>query len=211
MDRRFNQPDAIRIKVKTYLTYTVTSSSGAFAYDTVKLSSLYRPFFAIGSSAHENPTINNLVTLYQRYRVESAYVTAAMTPLSSSQPPGPMWAAIGIWDNSYHSVTLTSANQFVEGKHTRFAYVPTAAGFNGKPTVLKLGGPCAQFMGMSPMEYSVADTTFGAYNGTNLGDPSQWLDCFIAVQTNDAATTATISVDCVLTQYVVMFSRQLYS
>lgn len=211
MDRYSNQPDAIRIKVKTYLTFTVTSSTGAFSVDTIKMSSLFQPFFGIGSSTHQNPTINNLVTLYQRYRVESAYLSAAFTPLSSAQPPGPVWVALGIWDNSYHSTSLTSANQFVEGKHTKFGYVPTYQGFTGKPTVLKLGGPIAQFMGFSPMEYSTSSSTFGAYNGSTLGDPAQWLDIFLAAQTNDAATTATVSVDAVLTQYVVMFSRQLYS
>lgn len=211
MDGRFNQTDAILIKVKTYLTGFFTSTSGAFSNSVIKMSSLYQPFNNIGSSSHQNPTINNLCTLYQRYRVEWAKITIALTPKDASQPAVPMWAGLAVWDDSFHSVSVANQPQAMEAKHARWTYCPTAAGFNGHAPKLSISGKMSEFFGTSPAEYSTSQQFIGSYNGSSLGDPNQWTQARFMYQSNDGATTATLSGDIILTQYVRMFSRQLYA
>lgn len=210
-DGRLNQPDAIRIKVRTYISAFFTSTSGAFNSTQIRLNSMDQPFFPIGSSTHDNPTFVNLCTMWSRYRVSYASLKLTMTPLTATASPQPHWVALGCWDNSYDTVSPTTANQMIEGKHCKFTYCPPQAGFT-KPIKLSMGVNIAEVAGMTPLQYGIDPTYEGRLKtDTTVVAPNVVLSMWIAHQSADASGTNEIGVDLELTQWVTMYGRAPYA
>lgn len=209
-DGRLNQPDGIRIKIKTYVSAVFTSTSGLLNSTSIKLNSIYQPFHSLSSSTHQNPTLGNLSTLYGRYRVLYASLTLTMSPETAALSPQPHWVALGSWDNTVDTVNITQANQMVEGKHCKFTYVPAQAGFS-HPIKLHMGMNMAELVGLSSRQYVMDNHFEGVIANTTVPtDPPQVLSIWVAHQSADASSTNAISVDMVLTQYLQFYGRAPY-
>lgn len=209
-DGRLNQPDAVRVKVRSYISAFFTSSSGAFNSTSIRLNTLLHPFVNIGSSGHENPTLNNMCTLYDRYRVSFASLKLTLTPLTATASPQPHWVALGCWDNSVDTVAPTTANQMIEGKHCKFTYCPPQAGFT-RPIIISMGVNMAEVVGQTLLQYSTSSNWEGVITSAAVpSDPNQVLSMWIAHQSADATNSNEIGVDIELIQYVTMYGRAPY-
>lgn len=208
---RANQSDRIFIKVRTYNTFTLTSTSGAFGAGTIKLNSLHAPFAAI-TGTHTNQVIFNLAQLYCRYRVTYAKLSLSLSPLNATQSPLPMFVALSAYDPTFNPVSLTLFNQLLESRLGRGKVSPAINGYTGQPVTLTVKTSPAVVHGTSLLEYK-SSTYEGniAASGSSIADPTQFCNFYLGFQSNDGTTTTVCSVDAYLTQWVELYDRTQYA
>lgn len=208
---RANQSDRVFIKIRTYNTFTLTSTSGAFGSGTIKLNSLHAPFAAI-TGTHNNQLIINLCQMYCRYRVTYAKLSLSLSPLNSSQSPLPMFVALSAYDPTFNAVTLTTFQQLLESRFGRGRVSPAINGYTGQPVVLTVKTSPSVVHGTSLMEYknSTYEGNMAAAAGGTIADPGTFCNFYLGYQSNDGATTTVCSCDAYLTQWVELYDRTQY-
>lgn len=206
-----NQPDRLRLKVKTYINLTLNSAAGAFGANAIKLNSLHAPFTSF-SSSHQNPTISNLSTIYERYRVQKARLTLSLAPITSAATPVPVFVAITALDNQVNSVSLTGFQQVLESRLGRFKICPTIAGYTGQPVVVKLTTTPEAVAGLTQLQQSASEQFSGSMNtSATISDPPQQQSFYVAFQSQDGSTGSEISVEAFLIQWVELYGRAQYA
>lgn len=205
---RLNSTDRTRIKIRTFQTFSLTSTSGAFGSTYISMNSLNQPFAAI-TGTHNNLLMTNLAKLYCRYRVTYSKMSFSLSPLNATSTT-PMFFAATALDPTFNTVTLLNFAQVLESRLGSAKVIPAANGYNGKPVVVTVKASPAVVCGTSLVEqqnqsYEGNMTTAGTY-----ADPVNILRFYLCYQSNDGVTTAQCSVDCYLTQYVEVFDRAIF-
>jgi len=208
---RANQSDRVFVKIRTFNTFTLTSTSGAFGTGTIKLNSLHAPFAAI-TGTHNNQLIINLCQLYCRYRVTYSKLTLSLSPLSSSLSPVGMFVAMSAYDPTFNAVSLTTFQQLLESRFGRGKISPAINGYTGQPVTLQVKTAPAVVHGTSLVEYKSSnyEGNMAAASGGTIADPATYCNFYIGFQSNDGATTTVCSVDAYLTQWVELYDRTQY-
>lgn len=211
-DGRLNQADRLRIKIRSFVSITLSSTSGGFATGYVGLNTLKAPFSNMPSSlSHTNPTINNLSTLFSRYRVTYAKLTASLSPLNASSNPSPMFVAMSAFDPMVNTVSITGLQQLTESRLGKFVICPVLNGYTGKPVTLSVKTSPAVVFGKSLVEMKDSQQEGNVTSAVAYADPGQIARFYLGWQANDAASSVSVSADLVLTQWVELYDRAQYA
>lgn len=205
-----NQPDILRIKIRTNVSVSLTCVGGAVSSNAVKANSLHQPFFNIGSITHQNPTGGNLAPLYQRYRVLSAKIILKCYPgLSSTTPQGAFLAVMPI-DPVVNTWSSNVYNEYIEAARGHYKYLPMTNAANGYKTVSSavamhalVGRSKEAFLGDNHFEGTVTSSA-------TFTDPANVLQFVFMYQSADAATGTQHFCDLLLDQWVEFSSRAPY-
>lgn len=205
-----NQGDQLRIKLRTYISVELTSTSGAAVGYYIKLNSLYRPFTTLGTN-HENPTASNLATLYQRYIVVAAALRFRAAPSASYTVPG--WLGLHLaGDTATVNTWGATTSEIVEsGRGGRYKLIPHLNACDKLVTISDFAYMAA-LHGMSQEQY-LANYWHEGYQTTAAvkADPTVILNGLAFYQSNDGATTTKVVIDMELIQWVIFHGRAPYA
>jgi len=215
LPRSFNVPDAIRVKIRTVVSAIFTSTAGAPQIAAVVPSTLYQPFIAFGGG-HENPTGNNLATLFMRYLVLGARLTCKWyPPPSAGNTVGGSTAIACQTVNNVSSAAFSTAYDFEEADMTTgFRPLPIIGGWGGQKMYTSLYVDMAKAVGCSRPEYAAnaagaLDASGNWQNPQSLSANGIVLPVFqVYYQSADGSTTSTYGADFILTQYVEFSQRR---
>lgn len=215
LPRSFNLPDAIRVKIRTVLSVVFNSALGAAQIAAVVPSTLLNPFAAFAGSTHENPTANNLATLFMRYTVFGARVTVKWyPPVSASNTVGGSAAIACQTVNNRSNAAFSTAFDFEEcDLTTGFLPLPVINGWGGNKMFQSLYCDMAKAVGCSRPEYAanasgVLDSSGAWTSPASNSANGIVLPVFqLYYQSADGATASTYGGDIILTQYVEFSQR----
>lgn len=201
-----NFPERALVKLRTYATFSQTSTSGAFTTFYVSLNSLNNPFSDV-SVTHSNNQLQPLSQLYSRYRVTYARLTISGSPLNATQTPLPMFMALTAWDPNIISPVPTNFTNLIESRLGKAIIVPAINGYTGKPVKVSVGCSPAVVLGRSLVEMKTSDQEGTMNKSGTITDPATLVRFVQGSQSNDGVTTTAVSLDCYLTQYVELYDR----
>jgi len=202
-----NQPDQLRVKIKSYFSGQATSTTGAVVADSIKFNGLLHPFTAFGSN-HVGFAATNF-QIYERYRVLGAKVEFRLFPIQTGTQL-PMWCGLtvtGIGSGS-SSTQPTNSTSLMETARAKWGIFPTSINPSTRQYGLKMYSSVAAAFGV-PSAVIKSDPNFsgGVDISAAYTDPANAAYFSFIFQTADGAGTSTIGVDVVLTQYVLYEGR----
>jgi len=203
-----NFPDVHRVKVRSYGSFSATSTTGSVVGGAIAANSLYHPFRNYGSSTTESAAANQLRTNWQSYRILAARVTARYYPVQATNT-SPMWVAINpeFLTGGYN--LSNSPGQIMQSPKSVTRIIPTifAAGVHSQYILTKYATTAAT-CGSSPMQVQASENLLASTNsGSDFADPNStwWFMCMF--QSADGATSCTLGVDYELEQWVQFEGR----
>lgn len=194
-------PDRVEIRLRTYFTVTLTSTTGALAAAAVGANSIYQPFAVptIGwGSTHQCPTYTKLASIYASANVKAARITVKAFPAAANGQP--CW--MGLYGAADANAPATEA-AFVESARTGKTLLMAQPGGASRQYVLSLYSTTSAMSG-DP------DATTDAYYGnwtTMTARPANAWYFWVGFQTADSASTANAYADVILDQWAVVTTK----
>lgn len=202
-----NMPDTVGIKIRTYVQLTWNCVAGAVVAAKFALNDIKNPFGA--SSTHTNPTINNLALLYGTAVVTAAALEFKWSPDSGNGNVSGMWGMYATPSSLAPTLTGSNVNIVEESSRCVWNPLPTIGGFGGKSTFRKYFN-MASIVGVSTAEYQANHLHQNYVTGTSwASSPGELILASCYFQSNDLTNNCKYFSHIVLTQYVVLQSRQL--
>lgn len=200
-------PDALVIRVRTYGTFVLVSTSGAFSPGAVKGNSLLTPFTNLGSS-HESAAATQLRTNWANYRVYAARLTTNLYASDSIQDSKTYLSMGYVQCPTGINANFTSFAQAIESARSTWGtYCTSNQGECSKQWVRSSANTRAVF-GVRREEL-IGDPNFAASTGsTDFADPASTWYFNLCWQASDGATTTQIGADMLLEQWVVFYGRR---
>lgn len=211
ISRPLNPADSMRLKLRTFVQLSGTSTSGATTTGVVKLNSLDVPFTNWGAS-HSNAAFLALQNQYQRYRVTYAKLHVFAYPMTTSASPVPMWCGVTAWDQGPQSTITATPTAVVESRFGKWGISPEMSGFTGKPLRLICSASPQQVIGCSSLEYVSSPNYAGTLAvGGSQADPAVVCNFYVVFNSGDLTTTTAFVLDMVLEQWVTLYGRVRYN
>lgn len=199
-------PDTLRVKVRTYSSFQLTSTTGSLTATTIKANSLLVPFTAM-SGTNEPPAAGNLRVLFQYYRVLASAIELRFYPYSSNEVG--MWVGIAPEMKAGGYSISNTPTKLMSGMRSKFRIFPSMNGAGAYPVfALKHYATSAEISGQTQQQV-MNDGGWAAQtnSSSDFADPVlNWYWTFM-YQSADGTTTSNIGCDVILTQYVQFEGR----
>lgn len=201
-----NVPDTLGIQVRTYVQLTFTSTTGSTTNGQWPLDSITNPFGT--SSAHTNPTLNNLATIYGRAQVMAAKMDFKWHPDSGNGNVSAVWGMYFTGqDTGRPIITNSNENIVPEASRQLFYPLPTLGGFNAKSNFRKYVS-LSSALGLSTEQYQAHPDYINYGTGSTWGTgPNKHVMVSVTMRANDKINACIYYCLVTMTQYVVLSNR----
>jgi len=163
----------------TYVdNFTLVSTLGSIGTQVYRLNGMYDPDYS--NTGHQPMFFDQMTPLYEHYTVIASKITIWLTPSTASTVP----CQVAMFQNSANGATFSSMKDIAEQYRCKMAQ--TTMG-DTRPVKLSLGFSAKKTFGGSVL----GNTDL---QGTATADPAEISYGYIALKSNDNATTATFYI-----------------
>lgn len=211
-NRPGQQADCLQVKLRSYLSVAITSTTGAVVNGGVLANDLKQPFQTfVGASTHQGAFATAVEGLWERYTVVAARLEAIFYTASGGTGVPMAGGMVAEYFHNGSSTTQTATfTALLESARAKYGVFPTTVNAGALARQgLKQYCSLASAAGV-PAATVRADPNFSAPCNVsgNYGTPANKMYFSMVFQSADAASTATCGCDLILTQYVLFQGRR---